>query len=479
MTSTEDALWQHRTGLLPAGVPLVSALEEMAGRSRSHVVRAIGLIDVATGDVSPPRDLEVVDGTVVGWSPTRPVGGRATPYAWFAAPGFVDAHAHVSSVSDLVGLLVYGVTAYRQMWGEPAHRYTAGVYRARHAVVPRPWVATGVVDGPRSRVPHAATIVDGTRAVRQVIDEAIAFGFDGIKVYDDLEEPVFANLTGEAERAGLPLVGHVPERVPLDLARHGMRSTEHLYGIVPNVFRLPAADRWPALARALGRNEDEAYAVAADFAGHFVCPTLTAWRARTGERRFTRPSGVTIQVATPSRRGAWSSAARDALRTDRREARERSGLVDRLGGVTRVLADVGARLLVGTDCGNPFVVAGPSYHKELAELSRAGLGLGAILRAATVDAHDAMGWGDPPGDESAVGQANLVFYRRPPVEGVGALARPDGVMVDGVFLDGDDLDQLWGLRLAAAGLDARAWPRGELDPPVTGAQREKETAGAG
>ncbi|MCX2729183.1 hypothetical protein OOZ19_02930 [Saccharopolyspora sp. NFXS83] len=465
MTRVEDALWGSRTGLLPAGDRIVSLLEDWASRGRDHVLPAVGLIDATTGRISAPRELAVADGVVVDRGPARAPGAVCE---WFAAPGFVDAHAHMSSVCDLAGLLAYGVTGYRQMWGEPAHLYTAGVHRARSAVLPRPWVATAVVDGPRTRVPEAATIAADSRAVRHVVSEALAFGFDGIKVYDDLEGPVFAELVRAAEEAGVPVVGHVPERVPGDVARRGMRSTEHLYGIVPNVFRRPPSERWPTLAEALQRWESGPAAGTDGFDGHFVCPTLTAWRALTGERRRTRPSRTALRMATGGRQRSWSVAAREALRTDPAAAQERGDLIDRLGALTRGVADAGARLLVGTDCGNPFVVAGPSFHKELAELSRAGVGRAGLLRAATTEAHDVMGW-RPPSD--------MVLYRRAPTGDVAALARPDGVLIDGVLLDSDDLDHLWQLRLAAAGLDAAVWPRGELD--ATGVQHEKEVAGAG
>ncbi|MEV5509733.1 amidohydrolase [Streptomyces orinoci] len=463
MTGLEDALWSYRTGLLPAGDPLVTVLEELAGRRRDHLLPAVGLVDVRTGRVARPCDLEVADGRIVKRGP-------AAACRWYALPGLVDAHAHVSSAADQAGLLVYGVTGYRQMWGEPAHRYAAGVHRARHAVLPRPWVASGVVDGPGSRVPAAVTVVDGPRAVRHVVNEALAFGFDGIKIYDDLAEPEFTALIGAARRVGLPVVGHVPERVPLAVALREMWSTEHLYGLVPNVFRLPPAARWPALAKALDRRETQLDTLAKQFAGCWVCPTLTAWRARTGERRYTRPSAAALRTAAGGRRRAWGAAAREALGTTEAVARERGELVDRLGRLVRVLAENGARLLVGTDCGNPFVVAGPSFHKELAELSRAGLGLAAILTAATTAAHQAL----RPDERDP---ADLVLYRRLPAE-VADLARPDAVLVDGVLLDGADLDRLWALRLADAGLEPADWPRGRLDAVVAGAPPKREVTSA-
>ncbi|MET9662984.1 amidohydrolase [Streptomyces sp. NPDC006510] len=472
----EDTLWRHRRGLLPEGDPLVSALVELAGRKRTHTFRSVGLIDVQTGKVTAPRDLSVVDGRISGWSPVPPVDDRSARPYWYAVPGFVDAHAHVSSASDLVGLLVHGVTAYRQMWGEPAHLYSVGVRRARNAVLPRAWVTAGLVDGPNSRIPHAVTLVDGVRAARNVVEDVLAYGFDGIKIYDDLERSAFDLLVREAERAGVPVVGHVPEAVPLSEAHQAMRSSEHLYGIVPNVFRLPPSDRWISLADALERHRSDRRALTANVAGHFICPTLTAWRARTGEVRFTQPSRTALQTAAPSRRWAWHAAVRSALGLDRAEVEWRSAMIDQLGLVARDLVDQGARLLVGTDCGNPFVLAGPSYHKEMAELSRAGFGFDVILRAATTHSHEVMGWGN----ETGTGQADLVFFRESPDGDATRLARPDGVLIDGVFLDSTDLDHLWSLRLKEAGLDPSVWSRGDLNPPpVNRTQKKEVTSHAG
>ncbi|MGX7829560.1 hypothetical protein ACTG9Q_31160 [Actinokineospora sp. 24-640] len=462
MKPSEDAQWRLRVGLLPEGDPLAEALRALASRPRTHHVPGVALVDPATGRAGQVTDLTVTDGRV-STTPRPPAAGQPL---WYAVPGFVDAHVHVSSAGDLVGLITHGITGYRQMWGEPAHRYTAGVHRARTAVVPRAWVSTAVVDGPRTHVPGGAMVVDDERSVDHVLNEALGFAFDGIKIYDDLERPRFDDVVAAADRVGLPVVGHVPERVPLAHARTAMWSTEHLYGLVPNIFRLPADRRWPVLAQALDGLAPDAVA---GFADRFVCPTLVTWRALTGERRWTRPSGAALALADAGRGLAWKVAAREALSLDRDEVGARGALIDRLGDVALALHEAGARLLVGTDCGNPFVVAGPSFHKELAELSRAGLALPALLTAATTQARAAMRLPETTDD--------LVLYRTPPAT-VADLARPDAVLVDGVLLDADDLDDLWELRLTTAGLDARSWPRGALDPAPT-VRREKEKSGAG
>lgn len=482
----EEAQWRWRRNLLPEGDPLVAALEELAGRPRDHILRQVRQVDPVTGEPGPVQDLTVTDGRCTAGpspysGPRQPE--RKRPCAWYAVSGMVDAHAHVSSLADLVGLLVHGVTGCRQLWGEPAHLLAEGARRARHVVLPRLWVTAGVVDGPTTRLPEAVTVLADDRAVRRVIEESLAFGYHGLKIYDDIEPTVLERLTDACARAGVPVVGHVPERVPFATAARLLRTSEHLYGVVPNVFRLPQDRRWPSLADALsGTGVAERAAEMGDvLAGsgphrHLICPTLVCWRARSGERSRTRPSRTALAAATPSRRRAWQHSARETLRLDPVEARLRGGTVDRLGELVARTEGVAARLLVGTDCGNPFVLAGPSFHKELAELERAGVGFGALLRAATVNAYRAMTPAlSGTGKAAAIPtSSDLVLYRRPPNGRAAGLARPDAVLLDGVLLDEADLDRLWALRLAGSGLNASDWPRGELDPPMPGDRPTEE-----
>ncbi len=341
----EEAQWRYRRDLLPDGDPLVAALEEFADRERTHTIQSVRRIDPVTGKPGPVEDLTVANGTCTARpSPrTKPRAGphspgQQQPCPWYATSGFVDAHAHVSSLADLVGLLVHGVTACRQLWGEPAHLLADGARRARHTVLPRLWTTAGVVDGPSTRLPEVVTVVNDERAVRRVIEDAVAFGFDGVKVYDDVEPAVLDELFRAATRANVPVVGHAPQRVPFATVARGMRTSEHLYGVVPNVFRLPADRRWPVLADALAGTgvATRAASLGEALAGsgptrHLICPTLVCWRARSGERARTRPSRAALAAATPNRRRAWQHAAREALRLDPSEVRSRSGSVDRLG----------------------------------------------------------------------------------------------------------------------------------------------------
>ncbi len=93
------------------------------------------------------------------------------------------------------------------------------------------------------------------------------------------------------------------------------------------------------------------------------------------------------------------------------------------------LDDAGAHLLAGTDAGY-LVPAGSSLHDELAELHAAGLTPFEALSAATRSAGEYLG-------DSGIGviragaHADLVLVNANPLQDLGTLRTPAGVMLRG------------------------------------------------
>ena len=100
--------------------------------------------------------------------------------------------------------------------------------------------------------------------------------------------------------------------------------------------------------------------------------------------------------------------------------------------MTRALHRASARLLLGTDCGNPFVVAGFSVHEELANLVEAGLTPYEALVTGTRDAAEFVGATGEFGVVATGARADLILTDGDPLEDVSAVADPAGVMVRGV-----------------------------------------------
>ena len=75
--------------------------------------------------------------------------------------------------------------------------------------------------------------------------------------------------------------------------------------------------------------------------------------------------------------------------------------------IVHTLAASGAPLLVGTDTGNPYVVAGESMHDEIELMVAAGAPRARVLRAATADAATFLG--DTAGIVAVGARADLVL----------------------------------------------------------------------
>jgi len=126
-------------------------------------------------------------------------------------------------------------------------------------------------------------------------------------------------------------------------------------------------------------------------------------------------------------------------------------LLDR---VILALHQGGARLLVGTDPGNPLVVPGFSVHDELASLVHAGLSPHAALRIATRDAAEFLGAETVFGTVTVGKRADLLVLDANPLEDITATTRIAGVMVRGRWLPAAELAGI--LAEVAATIDGRA-----------------------
>lgn len=109
--------------------------------------------------------------------------------------------------------------------------------------------------------------------------------------------------------------------------------------------------------------------------------------------------------------------------------------------MVRSLYEGGARLLVGTDTPNPFVVPGFSVHEELQNLVDAGLTPYEALRTGTRDAAEFMGVLNEAGTISVGKRADLILLESNPLESITNARSRVGVMVRGRWYTANDLQK--------------------------------------
>lgn len=411
------------------------------------VITALG----PSADVAVPAGAQVIDGRGL-----------------FLAPGLHDMHVHLWGQDDLLLFLANGVTTVRNMWGAPFHAGLEAALAAGQGDGPRIISASPILDG----VPpiwNGSTPVPDAETARATVDEIAAAGYRALKVYNRLSPEAYHALVTAAREHGLPVWGHVPDAVGLRAAlAAGQDSIEHLTGFAEVLLPddAPALDaggpkrRWTLISE---HDPDKLAALAVEVAATdtWNCPTLVVYTrfvsAETGRALLAAPE---MAFVTPSTRATWNPdtdfRSQGLTDEDSTALREADAARQQVVGA---LHDAGARLLLGTDTPNPFVVPGYAIHDELQLLVASGLSPFEAAAAGTRDAALFLGDDDRRGTLAVGLDADLVLLASDPLAGVGAWREPRVVVSRGRALTRAELDS----RLAAqaarflSGPDTERW----------------------
>ena len=351
----------------------------------------------------------------------------------YLVPGLVDMHVHLFDRNELLAYVVNGITAVRNLHGIARHLAWRDSLARNQLVGPRLMTAGPIVDGdPPTR---------GTNVVIRTVAEADsvvaaqkAAGYDFLKIYDNVPLPLYQALARAAHRAGLPMIGHLPTPVGLEglLATRGQAGIEHVEELLP-FFRD-------------GRDSTGVGAMARAFAaaGIAVTPTMTvhasalaqardlaAVRAR-GELRYMNPVTERDWGWEPTGRGFAGNP--NALERFERTVRFFETML------VPALHRAGVRLIAGTDAPIAAIVPGFALGDEIRAFRRAGLSPWESLRTATANPAEFVGRAGEFGVVAVGASADLVLLDSNPLDDLGVLARPAGVMVRGRWLPRASLD---------------------------------------
>lgn len=359
----------------------------------------------------------------------------------YLLPGLADMHVHISGQDELLLFVANGVTTVRDMAGDE-HRlaWRAGV-ETGDISGPTIYTSGPIIDGNPPWI-EGSTVVESAEDAERVVAEQKAAGYDFVKVYDLLTSDAYAAIVAAAERHGMPVVGHVPDAVGLTgVLEAGQASIEHLRGYGAALASDPekvthGSEDWAMADTSKMRGLAEATVEA----GVWNCPTLVVGQkwVQPVEQRALAEQPI-MRFLAPAIRDEWDPDASylsffppEKLAAVEGSHRERLLM-------TRALHEAGAGLLLGTDAGNPFVVAGFSVHEELANLVDAGLTPYEALLTGTREAAKFLESSGEFGVVAVGARADLILATSDPLEDVGAVSEPTGVMVRGVWLTREEL----------------------------------------
>src|ERR1700730_10753107 len=234
--------------LICAALLLASAARAQTKPPEPNVIAHVALINPRTASVQ--RDMTViiighritsVSGTSFLQSKTKPriIDGRGQ----FLIPGLWDMHVH-SAFGDwfpggrdiiLPLFIANGVIGVRDMGGDIPVLFAWRKQIADGEIIgPRMIISGPMLDallpGGELRFPSSVEVTSPESAVAAV-DSLKAQGVDFIKVQSVISHDAYLAAAAEAHKVGLPIVGHVPDKVRIaETIAAGQKSIEHLMG---------------------------------------------------------------------------------------------------------------------------------------------------------------------------------------------------------------------------------------------------------
>ena len=427
-------------------VTVINPGDSSVQANRTVVIAGKRIVSVTDGAKVKPRNARVVDAT-----------GR------YLIPGLWDMHVH-SAFGDwfpggrdiiLPLFIANGVTGVRDMGGDAPvlmewrKQISAGQIIGPRMVISGPMLDGYLPDG-KLRFPSSIAITTPASAVAAV-DALKAQGVDFIKVQSVISREAYLAAAAEAHKQGLPIVGHVPDKVRIkEVMDAGQKSIEHLMGIFEGCsteedkfitgegnLKLLLTTQDPQRCQALIKSLAQSHT--------WQVPTLAWQRGGTFlDQRDLKHQPLDKYVPAYWRDVTWRrftdemmpDLARDPLPL-RQEYFSRN--LQMVGWMHRD----GVEFMAGTDTApGVYIMPGFSLHDELANFVEAGFTPMESLQTATSNPARFLGIEASVGSVAPAKIADLVLLSANPLTDIHNTQKISAVIVNGRLFNRAALDQI-------------------------------------
>ena len=381
----------------------------------------------------------------------------------YIIPGLWDMHVH-SAFGDwfpggrdiiLPLFIANGVTGVRDMGGDiPVLLQWRKEISAGQIIGPRMVISGPMLDGylpdGKLRFPSSVPVTTPASAVAAV-DSLKAQGVDFIKVQSVISHDAYLAAAAESHKQGLPIVGHVPDKVRLkEVVDAGQKSIEHLMGIFEgcsteedkfihgqgNLKLLLSTQDQPrcdALIKLLAQSQT------------WQVPTLAWQRGGTFlDQRDLKHQPLDKYVPAYWRDVTWRRFT-DEIMPDllRDPLTLRQEYFARNLQMVGAMHHAGVPFMAGTDAApGVYVMPGFSLHDQLANFVDAGFTPMESLQTATSNPAKFLGMESSLGSIEPGKIADLVVLSANPLDDIRNTQKISAVVVSGRLFDRAGLDQI-------------------------------------
>lgn len=367
----------------------------------------------------------------------------------FLMPGLVDMHLHLAqgdgTNDDLPSqhlrlLLANGVTTFRNMIGAPSHLVLRDKIRRGELLAPAFYTAGPPLSGGNTPTVEAA---------KKAVAEQKKAGYDLLKVLGGLKPEVYEAIVRKAKELDIPVTGHVGASFGLSRALNARQHTvEHLDNYLQSAVKPGSPVEIPASQVVVGDvlkyiDEKKLADLAKETKKQNVAnnPTLTLFQLIVSDAKPEEYLKWDEMQYIPSKMRENFTKQKAGTLNDAPPLAERQRYVELRNQLIRELYKVGAKILVGPDSPQFFLVPGFATHREMQTLSEAGLPNYAILEAATRNAAENLGALNEFGTVEIGKRADLLLLDTNPLENIANTKQIAGVMLRGNWLMKTDLEK--------------------------------------
>ncbi|MEQ9423912.1 MAG: amidohydrolase family protein [Cyclobacteriaceae bacterium] len=413
-----------------------------------NVVLKNGLIHSIDDPTAENTEVEYIDGT-----------GK------YLIPGLIDTHVHLAeSKNDLYLYLANGVTSVCEMFGTEQH-LTWKQEKRQGAISPHLYVSSPKVGSLSGFNANMTKYYGG--ATHFNTEEAAAIGvkifkdqgYDAIKLSSFLRLDIYNAIIDEANKLGIPVIGHLAEEIGLEnLYGSGQSELAHVEEITKNTMSAFGGLEYDNTEEYLQYLKSKADSIAINLAENDISVSTTIWLMESlPKQKFDLDNFIkTIEleyanlgiVEGSEFNKGWLPGNNQyenlEIKNDpeRRPNSERfwKTYVEAIRIMTRALAKNGVTILAGTDANVACTVPGFSLHDELESLVKVGLLNEEVLYAATAAAADFMN--ENTGRIQVGKEADLILLSANPLENIKNTRDIERVFFDRFTINKDKIEEM-------------------------------------